>query len=46
MPKVYIIPEQAPNAFATGRDYNHAAVAVTEGLLQLLLAWWDLLFLI
>jgi heat shock protein HtpX len=36
MPKVYIIPEQAPNAFATGRDYEHAAVAVTEGILELL----------
>jgi heat shock protein HtpX len=36
MPKVYIIPEQAPNAFATGRDYEHAAVAVTEGILNLL----------
>ena len=36
MPKVYIIPDQVPNAFATGRDYNHAAVAVTEGILDLL----------
>lgn len=33
MPKVYIVPEAAPNAFATGRDANHAALAVTEGLL-------------
>lgn len=36
MPKVYIIPDQSPNAFATGRDPNHAAVAATEGLLRLL----------
>jgi len=36
MPALYIIPEQQPNAFATGRDYEHAAVAVTQGLLDLL----------
>ncbi len=36
MPKVYWIPQMAPNAFATGRDPQHAAVAVTEGLLRLL----------
>lgn len=36
MPKVYIIPEQTPNAFATGRSPNHAAVAATEGLLNLM----------
>jgi len=36
MPALYIIPEEQPNAFATGRDYEHAAVAVTEGLLNLL----------
>jgi len=33
MPRVYIVPEMAPNAFATGRDPKHAVVAVTEGLL-------------
>ena len=36
MPKVYIIPADQPNAFATGRDPNHAAVAVTEGITRLL----------
>jgi heat shock protein HtpX len=35
-PKVYIIPDNAPNAFATGRNKDHAAVAVTEGLLHTL----------
>jgi len=34
MPRVYIIPEEAPNAFATGRDPEHAVIAVTEGLLR------------
>ena len=34
MPRVYVIPQAAPNAFATGRSPSHAAVAVTEGLLR------------
>ncbi len=35
MPKVYVIPEAQPNAFATGRDPEHGAVAVTEGILRM-----------
>jgi heat shock protein HtpX len=38
MPKVYIIPQEQPNAFATGRDPQHAAVAVTDGILRTLSA--------
>jgi heat shock protein HtpX len=34
MPKVYIIDDTAPNAFATGRDPQHASVAITSGLLE------------
>jgi heat shock protein HtpX len=36
MPKVYVIPEEAPNAFATGRNPEHAAVAVTYGIRRIL----------
>jgi len=36
MPKVYIVPSKGPNAFATGRSMEHAAVAATEGLLEIL----------
>ncbi len=36
MPKIFIIPQEAPNAFATGRNPNHAVVAVTDGLLNIM----------
>lgn len=38
MPKVYIIPSETPNAFATGRNLNHAAVAATQGIMRILSA--------
>ncbi|MGD9818526.1 MAG: zinc metalloprotease HtpX [Desulfomonilaceae bacterium] len=41
MPKVYIIPDDSPNAFATGRNPQHAAVAVTEGIMRML-TWEEL----
>ncbi len=36
MPRIYVIPSEAPNAFATGRNPDHAVVAVTEGLLRIM----------
>src|SRR5215469_9295547 len=36
VPKLYVVPEAAPNAFATGRNPRHASVAVTQGLLELM----------
>ena len=36
MPKIYVIPNESPNAFATGRNPSHASVAMTQGILELL----------
>ena len=36
MPRVFIIPDDTPNAFATGRNEKHAVVAVTQGILRIL----------
>ncbi|MGF1497142.1 MAG: M48 family metalloprotease [Elainellaceae cyanobacterium] len=36
MPRLFLVPTQSPNAFATGRDPNHSAVAVTQGIVELL----------
>ena len=36
MPKIYVIPNESPNAFATGRNPSHASVAMTQGILDLL----------
>src|SRR3974390_3695347 len=36
VPKLYVVPDAAPNAFATGRNPNHASSAVTQGLLQIM----------
>ena len=36
MPRICVVPEQAPNAFATGRDPDHSVIAVTEGIVRLL----------
>jgi heat shock protein HtpX len=36
MPRVFVIPDRSPNAFATGRDPEHAAVAATQGILEIL----------
>ncbi len=36
VPKLYVVPDQAPNAFATGRNPSHASVAVTQGVLELM----------
>ncbi|MEZ2250138.1 M48 family metalloprotease [Microcoleus sp.] len=36
VPKIFVVPTQSPNAFATGRDPEHATIAVTEGIIKLL----------
>lgn len=36
VPRIYVIPTDSPNAFATGRDPNHAAIAVTEGIMRIM----------
>ncbi|HTP28182.1 MAG TPA: M48 family metalloprotease, partial [Anaeromyxobacteraceae bacterium] len=36
MPRIYVIPSETPNAFATGRNPSHAAVAVTQGIMRIL----------
>src|SRR5260221_9128674 len=36
VPKLYVVPDMAPNAFATGRNPNHASVAVTQGLFEIM----------
>ena len=36
VPKIFVVPTQSPNAFATGRDPEHATIAVTEGIMNLL----------
>jgi len=41
VPKVFLVPTKSPNAFATGRDPDHSAVAVTEGIIELL-SWEEL----
>jgi len=47
MPRLFVIPNDTPNAFATGRNPEHAVVAVTDGLLRLLIekkyaAFWPM----